>query len=255
MGEILKTVNLLSRNVVFIDDNPVERDAMQAAYPDIRVLGDLPLYFKRILMWSAETQVAQLTNESVLRTDMVQSQIKRDETSKGMTRDVFLASLELAVEIEVIRSTDHKKFARAFELINKTNQFNTTGIRLSASDAQSHFDDGGLFYTFAVADRHTPYGLVGVLMTKNADILQYVMSCRVAGLNVEDGVLATVLGLLPADRQICTARMIHTDANLLCREVYQRAGFSNEGEIWTRNLQIELPTMPSHLAISLEGGH
>ena len=64
LGALLKEVNLLPRNVVYIDDNPVERAAVQAAFPDIRVLGADLYYLRRVLLWSAETQVPVITEES-----------------------------------------------------------------------------------------------------------------------------------------------------------------------------------------------
>src|SRR6185312_13677254 len=42
MRELLAGVNLLPRNVVFVDDNPVERAAMKASFPEMGILGALP---------------------------------------------------------------------------------------------------------------------------------------------------------------------------------------------------------------------
>lgn len=58
MREILAQLNVPPRLALFIDDNRDERSAMQAVYPDLRVLGHDPYYLRRILLWSAETQVA-----------------------------------------------------------------------------------------------------------------------------------------------------------------------------------------------------
>ena len=77
--EILAEVNLLPNSVVFIDDNPVERAAVKAAFPEIRVLGPNPYLWRRILLWSPETQVATITSESAARTEMVQKQVQREE--------------------------------------------------------------------------------------------------------------------------------------------------------------------------------
>src|SRR5207237_6903915 len=71
---ILAEVNLLPKSVVFIDDNPVERAGIEAAFPEMRVLGPNPYLWRRILLWSPETQVATITAESAARTAMVQQQ-------------------------------------------------------------------------------------------------------------------------------------------------------------------------------------
>src|SRR5262249_43269016 len=64
MLQVLRGVNLLPRNTLFIDDNPVERAAMKHAFPDIRVLGRFPFYLRRILLWAPEIQVPTITDES-----------------------------------------------------------------------------------------------------------------------------------------------------------------------------------------------
>ena len=48
--EILDEVHLMPHNAVFVDDNPVERAAMQTSFPKIRTLGAHPYYLRRILL-------------------------------------------------------------------------------------------------------------------------------------------------------------------------------------------------------------
>ena len=150
MQEILKEANLLPRNVVFIDDNPVERAAVRAAFPDLRVLGDNPLLCRRILLHSPETQVAKITEESSRRGEMVKAQIVREESRAKMSREDFIESLNVEVTIEAIDRLDHPRFARAFELINKTNQFNTTGRRWREGEIQALLQGGGALDVFQV---------------------------------------------------------------------------------------------------------
>ena len=81
MAQLLRDVNLLPRNVVFIDDSPVERSAMKNAFPEMRILGRYPYYLRRILLWSAETQVAAITPESAQRNEMVDRKSTRLNSS------------------------------------------------------------------------------------------------------------------------------------------------------------------------------
>src|SRR6266853_747201 len=103
--------------------------AIKAAFPDMRVLGPNPYLWRRILLWSPETQVATVTAESAARTEMVQKQVEREGQRKRLSREDFLGSLEVGASLSEIASTNDARFARALELINKTNQFNTTGKR------------------------------------------------------------------------------------------------------------------------------
>ena len=137
--EILAQVNLLPKSVVFIDDNPVERAAVKAAFPEIRVLGPNPYLWRRILLWSPETQVATITAESAARTEMVQKQVQREEQRQRLSREDFLASLGVRASVSEFASTADRRFPRTLELINKTNQFNTTGKRWTLQECESFF--------------------------------------------------------------------------------------------------------------------
>jgi FkbH-like protein len=243
--ELLREVNLLPRNVLFVDDNPVERASIQAAFPEMRVMGSNPYLWRRILLWSAETQVARITAESSARTDMMRAQVEREGQRQQMSRGDFLASLSLQFAMQEIDAR-HERFPRALELINKTNQFNTTGKRWTEQELVAALGKGTRLLVFSVKDNFTAYGVVGVIVVKGTRIEQFVMSCRVAGMDVEVGAVAQVLKHMKGER--CSAALIDTELNLLCRDLYPRCGFEKKGEDWERSLQPRLE-MPEHIEL------
>ena len=271
--KILHEINVLPRNVVFIDDNPSERAAVKAAFPEIRVFGPNPLLWRRILLWSAETQVSSITAESAVRTEMVHAQVagqNRDVFEQGlaaiakarsidrerkrqrqqMSRQDFLASLSLAVNLIDITDMDHPGFPRVLELINKTNQFNTTGKRWTKQECTAAVATGTRFIAFEVEDRFTEYGLVGVMVVREPEILQFVMSCRVVGMEVEIAALSEILRAIhEGGFGSARASLEETDRNLLCRDLYERNGFHRGADQWIRPL-IPLLEKPSHIRIS-----
>jgi FkbH-like protein len=251
MREVLAEVNLTPRSVVFIDDNPVERAAMRAAFPDMRVLGKYPYYLRRTLLWAPETQVASITAESSRRTEMIQAQIERETQRKALSREEFLLTLGVQVQVLEIADPSHPRFARAFELINKTNQFNTTGRRWKQEECVSGFRDGMKFYAFEVSDKFTEYGLVAVMVVQDTAIEQMVMSCRVVGLGVEEtalAVVATKIRELHPGAEIA-ARFVETEANLLCRSTYPDAGFVGQDGFF-RLAAPKLPATPAHVEVT-----
>jgi FkbH-like protein len=137
---------------LFIDDNPAERSLVQEAFPEIRTLGADLYSVRRILMLAPELQAGEITEESTRRTEMVQSQIEREKTRTTMSREEFLASLNVRIEQFSIGNVRHPRFARAFELINKSNQFNTTGTRWSQEQVERYFEAGGSFEAFHVEE-------------------------------------------------------------------------------------------------------
>ncbi len=246
--KILEETNLLPKNVVFIDDNPAERAAVRAAFPDMRVLGDDIYRLRRVLLWSGETQVPRITEESGRRTEMIQAQIQRESARTKMSREEFLESLDVSVAIDRISKTDHPKFARAFELVNKSNQFNTTGRRWTYEECDQGFKGGMEFHVAHVKDKYTDYGLVAVAISQESMIEQYVMSCRVFGLGVEQAVIAKVTQSIHTYSDVC-ARVVETPANALGRDVFSKCHFVlGEDGMWCLPRGKEL-TVPNHIAM------
>jgi FkbH-like protein len=117
--------------------------------------------------------------------------------------------------------------SRALELFNKTNQFNTTGERYTLEDCHQRFAAGYELYVVTAEDRFTQYGLVAAAWMLRNCIDHVVMSCRALGLGLEDALLA-YLTTRSADPGggVLLAKLRRTDANLACREIYSRNGFT-----------------------------
>jgi len=248
MRELLKEVNLLPKNIVFIDDNPVERATIKHMFPDIRVLGRYPYYLKRILLWSAETQVPFISMEASSRTEMMQAQIDRDAFGKTMTREAFLASLNLKIRAHEIIEENDPCFSRAFELLNKTNQFNTTGKRWKEQDCVRALAKGMRFFCFGVEDKFTNYGLTGLIVAGKACIEQAVLSCRIIGLDAELAMLHEVVDkLISAQASVIEARFEKTASNIVCENLFERYGFLKEAERWTLRSK---GVSPAHITVT-----
>jgi hypothetical protein len=203
-----------------------------------------------VLLWSPETQVAVVTNESARRSEMIQAQVIRETARKTLSREEFLDTLDVQVKFITVTSTDDVSFARAFELLNKTNQFNTTGKRWSLEEINRGLEDGLQLVCFFVEDKFTEYGLVGVVLLKNSEVLQYVMSCRVLGLDVEKAVLSYVAQLVKASGgRAISAKLIETAANFPCRKLYSESGFAQDGELWQIDIEDQHLVMPAHIRV------
>ena len=253
MAEILAHVNLLPRNVVYIDDDPAQRAEIKAAFPEIRVLGGTPLTWRRILLWSAETQLPDITAESAARTEMVRAQVTREEHRQSLSREEFLASLKVRMNLLQVDAVSHARFPRVLELINKTNQFNTTGQRWTREECIAAFGAGTRFYAFEVADRYTEYGLVGVLVVDETGIRQFVMSCRIIGLEAEVAAVAQIIEISRARGEpMVVGTIVETDRNLPCRDLYSRCGFEATTGGWRRATMPPLP-VPPHITLRAPG--
>jgi FkbH-like protein len=227
--EILKEVNLLPGNCVFIDDNDRELSEVKAAIPDIRCLGGNHYDWRRIILRSAETQVPLVTAESSRRTDLVRALAQREAgltATSGVSREAWLVSLQLRQSFFLIKTPKSRHFDRAFELINKTNQFNTTGKRWEKAEFEKFISKGGYCVVSSLRDKLIDNGIISVCLINGETIVQVVLSCRVFGLGAELVVGAIAMRLALKSRPEIRAELIDTGKNATCHDYFQRIGFT-----------------------------
>ena len=256
IAEIMQETSLTAKSVVFVDDNPVEREAVKTAFPEIRVIGDNPFMTRSILLRASETQVAFLSQESSRRETMIRKQIDREKERVGLSREDFLMGLNCKVRLTDVNGDEGPNFRRAFELLNRTNQFNTTGRRWTNSDVRAFFGQGGRMFAFNVVDKFTDYGLVGVIMILDSKIEQFVMSCRILGLEIEKAVLSVVIGM-HRDSKVhpLIAKACSTKDNMVCRDLYPSCGFvlhQREDDIIEYVYDQDSPRIPNHIELICE---
>ncbi len=230
VAEILRETNILPANAAILDDNPREIDEVRARFPDLRVLGLDAYDWRRIILRAPETQTTETTAESRRRTELVQARLAREGASLGLSRADWLASLNCRQRFIVVREPGSPDFARALELLNKTNQFNTTGRRWSGGELAEFLHAGGVALSTALTDRTVDNGVVGVALIGGGEIVQLVLSCRVFGLGAETnlGRAATLIALSQA--ALARGRIVDTGRNFACHDLFERLGFRCDGD-------------------------
>ncbi|MFT3842601.1 MAG: HAD-IIIC family phosphatase [Myxococcaceae bacterium] len=230
VAEILEETNLLPANTLFIDDNPREIDEVRSRFGDLRCLGGRHYDWRRIILRSAETQVPVITAESQNRTGLVRALVDRQQLAKSMPRDEWLRSLDLEQYVFTVRDTSDAHFERVFELINKTNQFNTNGKRWTLGEITEFFRAGGVCIGTSLKDKTADNGIIGVSLVANGEIVQSVLSCRVFGLGAEKvmGRFATLIAL--GQKPEATARIVDTGKNFACHSFFENIGFTRRGD-------------------------
>ncbi|MBN3852563.1 HAD-IIIC family phosphatase [Paraburkholderia sp. Ac-20340] len=236
--EILKEVNLLPANCVFIDDNDRELSEVKAAIPEMRCLGGNHYDWRRIVLRSSETQVPFVSEESSRRTELVRAISQREshaDAQSSVSREEWLASLKLRQSFFLIENPRSKYFDRAFELINKTNQFNTTGKRWEKSEFEAFLGQGGYCVVSSLRDKLIDNGIISVCLIKGSSIVQVVLSCRVFGLGAELVVGAVATRLALKSRGEVTAELVDTGRNATCHDYFERIGFAKTQDgLYTR---------------------
>ena len=240
ISAILQETNLLPGNCLFVDDNPIEREQVKLAFPDMKLISG-PIYtWRRTLLWATELQVPYITTESIGRTESIQSVIQREAIRTQLSEEDYLRDLRVTLRIDRVDSIEHNKFKRSFELLNKTNQFNTTGRRWSEQELAEYLADGGSLLSADVSDRLSDYGLTAVMLHRDGECTQLVMSCRVFGLRVEFAIFNEFLKL---EENGVTVLFRDTGKNALCRKFLEKIGLPTPQEQVTGDaIDLHIPT-------------
>ena len=223
---IIDELSLTPDSVLFVDDNPIERESVRLQIQGIRCIGANPFTIKRILLWAPETNRLRLSSESKTRENSMSAVKKRTQDRSQSTREEFLLSLSTKVELRKIVEID-EWFHRAVELINKSNQFNTNGQRWTPQELRQFIQkrDENALYGFKVKDKYADYGITGFVIVEGNRIRQFVLSCRVLGMEVEVAVLREIIRTLLTKYKEIVGSIEVTERNEPARDLFLRLEF------------------------------
>lgn len=192
---LAKELNLGLDSFIFIDDNPVDCADVKINCPSVLTL-QLPRNtesFASFLnhIWAFDHTDA--TEEDQNRTRMYQESTKRQlYLEQSLSLKDFVKGLQLRVEIT---EATEDQLGRVSQQTFRTNQFNFTTIRRSASEIKNFLKhENASCLVVRVVDRFGDYGLVGVLMYES-EVDRYkvdtlLLSCRVLGRGVEHALVS-----------------------------------------------------------------
>ena len=197
--DIAKELNIGLDSLVFIDDNPIERESVKNALPEVNV-PDFPKDTSTLESVAIEISkryfpVLKLTDEDLNKTDQYKVEQMRDEIKqKSISIEEYLESLEMKKTFRQIEESD---VTRAAQLTQKTNQFNLTTRRYTESDIWKMLKSENLqVWIGELEDKFGSYGKVILaivkLEEKIAIIDTFLMSCRVMGRNIEKEFLSEI---------------------------------------------------------------
>ncbi len=199
MMELAKEINIGLDSIVFIDDNPREREQMKHALPQVLVvdLPSSPFLYRQTLENMNDFNVLALTEEDKMRGEMYHARKKREELRESISSlEDFLKSLKMKI---IIKPADEMRLPRIVRMVNKTNQFNLTTRRYTEveigkmKEAKEKFS----IYSLQVSDRLGDEGIVGVAIIRKEPrtwtLDSFLLSCRVIGRKVETAFLAKIV--------------------------------------------------------------
>jgi fkbH domain len=185
IGKTIEQMNINPNTIVFVDDNPFERNEVSLRYPSITCIDP-----SEILSFSTCKRFNTiLTEDSQKRrsTYKMLESLKEEEDNWTGNIDDFLQSCRIKANLS--RPTE-ETLPRCYELLQRTNQLNASGRRLSLDEVTALVNsERADTYVLRSSDKFGDYGIVGFLIVdKSGDIpciTDFVISCRVANKKIE----------------------------------------------------------------------
>jgi len=236
---IQSILNIGFDSMVFLDDNPFERNMVREQIADICVpeLPEDPAEYLEYLYSQNLFETISISNEDANRTKQYQTEAKRIQTKESFTNEKeFLKNLNM---ISLVEPFNNFNTPRVAQLSQRSNQFNLRTIRYTENDIKNISISKEYFtFTFSLQDKFGDNGLicVVVLQKENEESLfieSWFMSCRVLKRNMEGFTLNTLVAFAKKEgyKQL-KGEYIATTKNEMVKNHYLNLGFEEKEGFW-----------------------
>ena len=226
-------LNIGFDSMVFLDDNPFERNIVRENIPGITVpeLPEDPAMYLEYLYSLNLFETASYSNADKDRTKQYQVEAKRVSLSKTFTNEAdFLKSLNM---ISTVSGFTKFNTPRVAQLSQRSNQFNLRTIRYTEADIENMAQDPDVIdLSFTLEDKFGDNGLIAVIIMKKQDdetlfVDTWFMSCRVLKRGMENFTLNTMVEYAKANGyKRIVGEYIPTPKNKMVEMHYSNLGFS-----------------------------
>lgn len=254
--DLVKELNLGLQSAVFVDDSPFERGRIREALPEVLVpeWPTNPMLYVKALEALRCFDVALVTEEDRQRHAMYFAERQRDVSMKKATSaEDWLDTLEMKIRVEPLEPGN---ISRVVQLLNKTNQMNLKTRRMTPEAFREWCEGEGRFFrAFRVSDRFGDSGLTALLSLERsgseAEIVDFVVSCRVFKRGVEETMVAKALEQCRRwGVRSLVADYSPTAKNAPCLAFWESSGFERQGDGYRFVLDTAAPyDAPSHVEV------
>lgn len=244
---ISKELNIGLSSIVFVDDNPIEREEVKKSLPEVSV-PDFPLLIDTLpsfgfSLYTDYFYIRKTTSEDLKKNKMYKENLQREELKKhSLNLDDFIKSLNINIHIDINEINNSSRYS---QMTQKTNQFNLTTIRMSEQEISHYIEsDDFCVYSGKITDRYGDNGtsILAVVqlnhINKTAKIMNFLMSCRIMGRKIEYCFLNYIESHLKSMgyTQIF-AEYIPTEKNAPARDFYSMCNYAkNDSGIYIKNI-------------------
>ena len=237
--EKAQNIELLSKELdlgldsfVFWDDNPMERDKVKKALPEVYTVDiptnehDWPKYLENLACFAK----FRVTEDDTKKTKQYHTRANFVRDSIGVEDDeVYLKSIKLKATAIPIGPSN---ISRAVQLCAKTNQYNLRTIRHDQDGIEKLAQVNSDFcFLVGLEDVYGDHGIVGLvcLAPINSEILMLdtlLMSCRVLGRHLESWMMTEAIERARAQGfSIVVGQFVESKRNIIASEFFSSQGF------------------------------
>lgn len=232
---IAQELVLTPESLVFVDDNPAERDIVHYQVPGVAVpqMEKIENYIKSIDE-AGYFEVTNFSADDVCRNEMYKANVKRKEVERKFADyKEYLLSLQMEAAIKPFEAL---YIARIAQLTNKSNQFNLTTRRYSQTEIEDIAKSNCYIHLYGkLQDKYGDNGVVSVVIgSMKQEVLHidlWIMSCRVLKRDME---LAMFDELIKEAKERGIRKIAGyyypTAKNGMVKEFYKSFGFEKKQE-------------------------
>ena len=231
LARIRENLNIGMDTILFVDDDPFERDEVKSEHPDVTCL-DAAAY--RSLPEDPRLNPGHVTEDSKRRRLSYLEDMARKQDEEGFQgpKRAFLESLRLRVKIARAEEADLR---RAEELTLRTNQLNATGRiyeyeELLAILASPRHE----LLVCELEDKYGSYGKVGLALLEQSrtccHIRLFLVSCRVMNRGVGTVLLTYIMQEARSAGRIVRADFRNTGRNRMTYVTFRLLNFRPVGD-------------------------
>ena len=243
---VQQTLNIGMDTIVFVDDNPFERNLVRELLPAVCVpeLPDDPSLYVPYLVSLNLFETASFSEEDQQRTQQYQAEAARVEAQKTFVSiNDYLKSLEM---VSHVRAFDDFSVPRVAQLTQRSNQFNLRTVRYTEADIERiRQSDRFITLSFDLKDKFGDHGLIGVVIlektaAETAFIETWIMSCRVLKRGMEEFIVNQMARHAQASGlKRLVGEYLPTAKNKMVRDLYAQMGFAANNGKWELALETD----------------
>ena len=257
-----KEINIGLDSLVFIDDNPVERQIIKEQLPEVivpEVVAGEPSSYIEALEQGKYFEQLSISDDDLKRNKTYLENKKRNDLEREFTSyDDFLRSLDMKAEI---KGFIPMYLDRITQLTNKTNQFNLTTKRYTRGEIEAIANNKDYITLYGrLKDKFGDNGLVSVIVGRREKTTLHIdlwlMSCRVLKRDFEYAMFNELVKLA-AEQGAKEIRGYYyrTPKNNMVADLYEKLGFkkiNQDGIEWIYLLDKRVKEMNVPIAINGE---